>query len=56
MLIRLEGESDPKARPKGVVAGSRLIFLHPIVIAMGCRRRLNDPELFPVHGLREVSR
>ena len=38
-----QGESAPKARPKGVVDGKRVNIPVPDVIAMGGRRRLGEP-------------
>jgi hypothetical protein len=38
-----QGESAPKARPKGVVDGKRVNIPVPITDAMGGRRRLAQP-------------
>ena len=38
-----QGESVPKARPKGVVDGKRVNIPVPDYIAMGGRRRLGKP-------------
>jgi hypothetical protein len=38
-----QGESDPKARPKGVVDGKQVNTPVPIFAAMGGRRRLGQP-------------
>ena len=38
-----QGESDPKARPKGVVDGKQVNIPVPRVTAMGRRRRLGQP-------------
>ena len=38
-----QGESVPKARPRGVVDGKQVNIPAPTVIAMEGRRRLNTP-------------
>jgi hypothetical protein len=38
-----QGESAPKARPKGVVDGKQVNIPVPVLDAMGGRRRLTQP-------------
>ena len=38
-----QGESDPKARPKGVVDGKQVNIPVLVVAAMGGRRKLGQP-------------
>ena len=45
-----QGESVPKARPKGVVDGKLVNIPVPLCNAMGGRRRLRDPAV----GIRKV--
>jgi hypothetical protein len=39
-----EGESGPKARPKGVVDGQRVNIPVPVMSCGGGRRRLSQPD------------